>query len=247
MKVAYFTNKGKKRKKNEDALLIAQKLISGKNFDDCICENIEEDSFLLVVADGLGGHKGGEVASRIVLEKLRDYGPSNEDDLIKVLNIARRVLENYVEEKPELHGFGCALAGLIVKGKESVAFNVGDCRVYRIVNDKLLKLTRDHSIVEELILDGLLTREEARTHPKKNILTSAVIGDGYRTELKVFTTKVDISIGGKFLICSDGLWEEFTEEEIKEYLLSERPCENVINVLFQDKPMQDNTSFIILL
>jgi len=248
MRVSYFTNKGRVRNTNEDALLISQKLISGKSLDNCMHESVNNGDFsLLVVADGLGGHKKGEVASKLVLETLKDYKPSNEDSLIKTLNIARERLEDYVKQNPEAYGLGCALAGLIIKDNKAIAFNVGDCRVYRIINEKLIKLTRDHSVVEELLLDGIITREEARNHPKKNILTSAIIGDGYKTELKVFTTNVDMSIGGRFLICSDGLWSEFEENEIKTLLLSKNPCEEFVETLFENKSIQDNVSFIILL
>jgi len=247
MKVIYFTNKGKVRSNNEDSLLVVDTVISEGEFQSCEYKNIEKDNFVLVVADGMGGHAKGEVASRIVLESIKELNPfSSNEDIIKALENARNKLEEYVKVHPEAFGMGCAIAGIWINGNNGIAFNIGDCRVYKLINGKLIRLTRDHSVVEELLLDGIITPEEARVNPQRHILTSAIMGDGYTTQMKIFTTPVDISLGGRFLICSDGLWDELDEEEIKMCISSEEPCEKFLEILTQ-KPLRDNVSFIVLL
>lgn len=247
MKVSYFTSKGKVRSNNEDSLLVVDTLISEGELQDCEYLEIESDNFVLAVADGMGGHAKGEVASRMVLESIKELSPfSGEEDIKKALENARKRLEEYVKAHPEAFGMGCAVAGLWVSGDKGVAFNVGDCRVYRFINDKLIKLTRDHSVVEELLLDGIITPEEAKTHPQRHILTSAVIGNGYTTKMRVFTMPVDVSLGGRFLVCTDGLWDELNEEELKACMSSEEPCKKFLEVL-KEKPLKDNVSFIVLL
>ncbi len=244
-KVAYFTNKGKVRPNNEDALLVGDRVFGEADFQKCRYEEFEGENLLLAVADGMGGHAGGEIAARFTLETLVQESPLKEkDEVIKALHKARERLEEYVKDNPYLFGLGCAVAGLAIWDRKAVAFNVGDCRVYRFIGGRLMKLTRDHSVVEELLLDGLITPEEARSHPERNILTSAVIGDGYATEMKVFTAEVDISAGGKFLICSDGLWDELEDEEIKMCMSSEDPCVEFLSLL-SGKPLRDNVSFIV--
>ncbi len=247
MRVAYFTNRGKVRSNNEDSLLVDGDIFSEENFRGCHYRDIGGDSFILAVADGMGGHAKGEVASRFVLETLKELAPlRDESEVIDTLQRARDILEEYAKANPEAVGLGCAVAGIAVNGNVGVAFNVGDCRVYRFVNGKLIKLTRDHSVVEDLVLDGVITPEEARTHPERNILTSAVIGDGYATDMSVFTTRVDISTGGRFLICSDGLWDELEEKELEICMSAEKPCEKILSML-ETKPLKDNVSFIVLL
>ncbi len=246
MKVACFTNKGKVRSNNEDSILVGELLFSEKDFRSCECVNVEGSKLLFAVADGMGGHAKGEVASRLVLESLRDSDPAcKEEEIREALAQARKNLEEYVKSHPESYGMGCAIAGLVVEGGKGIAFNVGDCRAYRFINGKLVKLTRDHSAVEELVLDGVITPQEARTHPQRNILTSAVIGDGYTTELKVFTTEVDKTAGGRFLICSDGLWDELEDDEIESCMATENPCQELLKVI-DTKPLRDNVSFILL-
>ena len=247
MNVAYFTNKGKVRINNEDSLLVIDSVISEENFNTCEYKEVKSRNFLLAVADGMGGHAKGEVASKLVLETLSRSGPlSSSEEVIRALESARHRLEEYVKTHPEAFGMGCAVAGVAVSGDKCIAFNVGDCRVYRFINGKLVRLTRDHSAVEELVLDGIITPEEARVHPQRNILTSAVIGDGYTTEMKVFTTHVDMSAGGRFLICSDGLWDELEDVELEACMSADEPCMEILKAI-KTKHLKDNVSFIVLL
>ena len=247
LKVYYYTNTGKVRKNNEDALLVQNEIVSEANFDSCKSLEIEAEKILLVVADGMGGHEKGEVAARIVLETIKEQLQTMNDgeDIKRAIHLAKEKLEEYIKEHPEAYGLGCALAGVLVSNsEEAFIFNVGDCRVYRFINNNLRRLSKDHSLVESLLSDGLITPEEVRTHPQRNVLTSAVMGDSYNHSLDIYVNSVDISLGGKFLICSDGLWDELEDEEINHLLSEESCCEKLVEKL-TEKPLRDNVSFIV--
>lgn len=237
MRYCYFTNKGKLRNNNEDGLLLNDKIICETDMTQVICDNSQEKELIFCVADGIGGHEKGEVATRIVLETLSELKPIDKDSLISAINTSRDRLESYIKENQSAFGLGCVLAGIILIDKSALIFNIGDCRVYKIFEDKLIKLSRDHSIVENLVLEGLITREQAKNNPQRNIITSAIIGDGYKTDVNIYTKEIDVYEGDKFLICSDGLWEEYEG--------SFQDPQMVIDMLFREKTLPDNLSFIL--
>ncbi len=244
MKVIYYTSKGKVRDNNEDAILIQDKLISEADFEEPIEEECE-GCFLFAVADGMGGHQKGEIASREALETLRRLKPRDNEELDMAIEKSRDRLEELVKQDSSCYGMGTAIAGLILKEEGyAVVFNVGDCRVYRIRENKIERLTIDHSLVEMLVARGDISREEAKQHPKRNVLTSAIIGDNYKSPLEVYKREVIILENTKFLICSDGLWEELEEEELLRLANSETKSE-FFDIL-KDKPLKDNLSFILL-
>ncbi len=247
MEVYFFTNKGKKRKHNEDSLLVLDEILTRTDMEKCGKKELKELKGILAVADGMGGHAKGEVASFKTLEVLLKESKNikTEEDLKKVLNKARDVLEEIAQEDWTAHGLGTTLAGMVLMGDRALAFNVGDCRVYRFNGEKVERITKDHSLVEELVDRGEITREEVRRHPYRNIVTSAVIGDGYSTPLRVFVREVELQKGEKYLICSDGFWEEFEEEEMEKLLRKKDFCENTLREL-ENKPQRDNVSFILL-
>jgi len=137
------------------------------------------------------------------------------------------------------------LAGLVIREGLAKVFNVGDCRVYRFINGNLVKLTIDHSVVEKLLLEGSISEEEAKHHPKRNVLTSAILGDLSDVIPEVYITEVELFEEDMFFLCSDGVWGELEKEEIKECLSKEKPCESLLDVL-KAKPLKDNLSFAIL-
>ena len=249
MEIAYFTNIGHVRKNNEDAILIQDYLFSEVSFNEVRFLQIEEDDYLIVaVADGMGGHEKGEVAAKITLEVLRREKPTTEKELEESLEKARKLIEYYKDKNPEAYGLGTAVAGLIKNKDYIVIFNVGDCRVYKKVGKFLRKLSKDHTLVEELIDKGYLNEYEAKVFPNKNILTSAVVGDDYQTELKIFIKKIPYKKGDIFLICSDGFWEVFEEEELEKLFENDnikKISEKILKSL-QKKVLKDNTTFVIL-
>ncbi len=217
VELSYITNIGKVRYRNEDALLTATKVFSEISMEHPIYETLEvEVTVPFAVADGMGGHPCGDKASGLVLEVLKDAEPETEEDLLSLIKRAKRVLDSHVEAISECFGMGTAVAGVFLSPKKAIVFNVGDCRVYRM-RDNLERLTRDHTVVQELFEKGLIDEEEMRFHPERNILTSSVMG-GYPEEPKVYVRTEEVREGDLFLICSDGLWDEVSREFIERCL-----------------------------
>ncbi len=236
MRCCYFTHRGKVRRNNEDALLVGSLLVCVEEMEKVEC--LETEDRLFCVADGMGGHEKGEVASRITLQTLLELKPSSREELLKAIHIAKDRLEEYVKVEPSAYGMGCALAGVLLLDDKALVFNVGDCRVYKVFKDRLFRLSRDHSVVEELVLEGVISREEAKSHPQRHVITSAITGDHYSTELRIYEKEIKLYEGDRFLICSDGLWEEYEEP-------FDDP-QKLVEFLFKEGMLLDNISFILL-
>ncbi|HZB70922.1 MAG TPA: Stp1/IreP family PP2C-type Ser/Thr phosphatase, partial [Acidimicrobiales bacterium] len=194
------TDTGQVRTKNEDAALIGD--------------------VVFAVADGMGGHAAGEVASQVAVEAFENStsaGVDDEDDVVEAVRAANQAVLDRAEDEPELAGMGTTLTALaLVPGPadgsgpgELVIANVGDSRAYLFRDGDLTLLTRDHSLVEDLVQEGRLSPEEARTHPQRNILTR-VLGNDSGVEPDVF--RADPVRGDRYLLCSDGLSNEVDEE-----------------------------------
>ena len=249
MDIAFFTNVGHIRKNNEDAILIQDNLIFEQSFDKVKFLQIDDIGyFITAVADGMGGHEKGEIAARIILEVLRKVKPKTEEELKVALRKGREFLEKYKDKNPEAYGLGTALAGLIKVGENGIVFNVGDCRVYKKIGTFLRRLSKDHTLVEELIDKGYLDIYEAKNYPNRNILTSALVGDDYQTDLEIFTKSIKIKAEDIFLICSDGFWEVFEEEEL-ENIFSDDDIKIISDKIIKslkNKILKDNISFVIV-
>ena len=210
--VCYFTHRGFVRENNEDALLIGSLVLQQELMEELECIRLEDGSYVFAVADGLGGHRGGEVASRMVLEVLAELKPKDEGSLLRALKEARDKLEKFAREYPAYLGLGTAVAGMVTLEEKAIVFNVGDCRVYKIEEGKAQRLTQDHTEAEELIRAGLLTPQRAKHDPRRNFLTSAIIGSPEFRDFEVFMKRIDFK--GDYLVCSDGLWEALEDEEL---------------------------------
>jgi len=239
-KIYFYTDKGKVRENNEDAVLVNSEIFLGYKEGE---KKIEEEYMILVVADGMGGYSKGEIASQKTLEILRDKKPNDKESLKEALEISQEVLEKIAKEK--MIEIGTALAGVIkIAENRILIFNVGDCRIYRILPYSSVKLSRDHTVVENLLQEGVINEEEARSHPKQHILTSAISGGIDTKNFEIFTKEITLYKKDIILICSDGFWNEF-EEEMNRISLSENPIKEV-KELTMNKKLQDNLSFIIL-
>ena len=186
---------------------------------------VNQDSFLAtdglaVVADGMGGHRGGEVASAIAVTTLRQsFGEATVDSLTAGVAEANGDIRARSVAEPDLHGMGttlCALAIIEEKGVEKLAIvNVGDSRAYVLLDNRLHQITEDHSLVEALVREGRLTREEADTHPQRNIVTRAL---GAADSVEVDQFLIEPMGQARFLLCSDGLFNEIDDAEIADLL-----------------------------
>lgn len=186
---------------------------------------VNQDSFLAtdglaVVADGMGGHRGGEVASAIAVTSLRaSFSESTLDSLTDGVARANGEIRAQAAHDPSLHGMGttlCALAIIDHPDAEKLAIvNVGDSRAYVFVDGEMTQVTEDHSLVEALVREGRLTPEEAETHPQRNILTRAL---GVADSVEVDQFVIDPMPEARFLLCSDGLFNEVGHDEIARVL-----------------------------
>jgi PPM family protein phosphatase len=184
---------------------------------------------LLAVADGMGGHAAGEVASSVALAAL---APLDDDDgdgdlldaLATAITTAQQSLGHAVDSQPELEGMGTTLTALLWAGNRIGLAHVGDSRAYLLRGGELMQLTRDHTYVQTLVDSGRITLEEAASHPRRSLLTRA-LGNGADTEPDLSIR--EIRIGDRFLLCSDGLSAVVSESTIHDALGSVLPQEAV--------------------
>ena len=185
-------------------------------------DNFLVDAGLVAVADGMGGHLAGEVASEDTVTTLRAVvGMREPGEMVGAVHLANRRIHDRAAENPELHGMGttvCVLGTVMDDGAEKlIALNVGDSRIYHYGSGVLTQITEDHSLVEALVRDGRLTPEEAEVHPQRNVLTRAL---GVEAVVEVDAWVLTPAQGDRFLLCSDGLFNEITNQQISEVLKS---------------------------
>lgn len=172
---------------------------------------------LWVVADGMGGHEAGEVASQLVVDVIRTQVEKfkledlNVSDIVKAIEDANKQLTEYSAQYLSNKTAGSTVTALFVKNERYYILWVGDSRAYLLRNSKLTQISRDHSQVNDLIDEGVISVEEAKNHPLSNVITRAV---GVMDEVKVDVVEGDINTGDIFLLCSDGLTGELSDEEI---------------------------------
>ena len=196
-----------------------------------------EDSYfarapLFAVADGMGGAQAGEVASRIAAGafergRLRDDAPA-EGQLEQIAQRANREIHKLAQEDSSRAGMGTTLTAALLRGDEVALSHVGDSRAYVLRDGRLKRLTKDHSLVEELRRQGRLTEEQAEEHPQRSIITRAL---GPEPSVNVDTMTFPARDGDVFLLCSDGLTTMVSDEEIREILSSARSLRSAVSRL----------------
>ena len=177
---------------------------------------------LIAVADGMGGHAAGEVASRIAVEVLQALAPtlvstdldedSVEDLLMHSLHSIDSEISAITDEEIEKRGMGTTLTALLIRGKNISLLHVGDSRCYRLRGNTLEQLSNDHTVIQELLDQGALSAAEAVEHPQRSMLTQALRGDGDVTPV---LQMYEVKKGDRYLLCSDGLSGVLTDKEIK--------------------------------
>ncbi|TAI47342.1 PP2C family protein-serine/threonine phosphatase [Flagellimonas allohymeniacidonis] len=225
------------------------------NEDAIFPEAPTEENRLFLVCDGVGGNAKGEVASSLVCEgfsslfETRPIMSVNEASyLSKGLVFVEEQFEDYIAHNPKSHGMATTLALLWLSDSENKALIgwVGDSRVYHIRNGEILFQTRDHSVVQDLLEMGEITEEEAKTHPKRNVITRAINGlNPTRIDQEVIS---ELKPNDFFLVCSDGLLESVNSENIGLWFKEDcTPIEIKKRILddIRDKA-QDNYSMFIL-
>lgn len=236
---------GKVRKNNEDYCM--GEIIQTE--DDCIG--------IFALADGMGGHKKGEVASKIAVDSIIDFLKENIlkscgikmdylDDVIKQgYNYANQKIFDKVLEDSSCEGMGTTLVVAVIYKDDMIMANVGDSRGYLLHNDEFRRITRDHSVVEELVNANLITEEEARVHPRRNQITRAM---GAEEIIIVDIFREKIEKGDMILLATDGLTGCVEDEDIKNIIKQDKDikeiCEDLINQA-NDNSGKDNISVIL--
>ncbi len=240
MECFYITDSGKIRDHNEDSVDI----VKNKN-----------EEYLLLVADGMGGHRAGEVASNIAIthlgksfQQLDTVGDKEKaiNWLKETVSEVNLLIYRYSEQNPTSQGLGTTLV-LCLLTKDYLLFgNIGDSSGFVFKNKKLHKITVDHTLVNLLVNSGELTEEEAKDHPKKNVLMRA-LGATTTVEMDIFDVEVDVD---GVLLCSDGLTNMLTEEQISRVLNENTSLEEKLKKLVlkcNNRGGTDNISIACLL
>ena len=212
MQTYYLTDAGKIRDHNEDSVII----VKNKN-----------NEYLLAVADGMGGHKAGEVASSLAIEYLSKQWDlldtiGEKNNAVNWLRTSVQTINDeiikHANKNEDSKGMGSTLVVAILTNEYLLFGNIGDSSGYVMKEDKLYKVTKDHTLVNLLVSTGELTEEEAKLHPRKNVLMRA-LGVNNPTELDIFD--VDMSAQG-ILLCSDGLTNMLSDDQIEKVLNNEK-------------------------
>jgi len=244
-KIGMLTDVGQVRTVDEDSILAA---------DLSFGVNSESSKFLLLaVADGMGGHAKGEEASKIALNAIaRAVIPDllNNTPFTKILEKgiqnANQDILDYTAENPEASGMGTTSVCAVVKDNQIHLANVGDSRAYRVSDDEICRVTKDHSYVQALIDEGDITEEQAREHPRKNEITRAV---GIMPSIEVDTMKLTLDSDESLLLCCDGVIAHLSDDDIHKIIRDspdpQTACQEIVDMA-NERGGSDNISLIIL-
>lgn len=231
------TDIGRKRKLNQDFVYSSDEPVG----------NLKN---VYIVADGMGGHQAGDYASKCTVETMvREIRGCFEQSPIRILSKAIRIANDQVRRKARedesLYGMGTTVVAATFLGRYLQVANVGDSRLY-IINEEVRQITRDHSLVEEMVRMGGLDRETARNHPDKNIITRAI---GARDTIEIDFFHEELKSGDLVLMCSDGLTNMLEDEEIGRILKTpgtiEEKAERLIDAANQNGG-RDNIAVILI-
>lgn len=233
-----LTDVGKKRQINQDYIYATK-------------EKIGTLSNIFLLADGMGGHKAGDFASKTTVESiLKEVSESDELNIVTRISQAIKktndLLYNKAQKEEKFRGMGTTLVVATINDNVLQVANIGDSRLY-VINQKCMRqITRDHSYVEEMVRIGTLQREKAREHPDKNIITRAV---GVQSSVEVDFYEEQLKVGDMILLCSDGLSNMVDDHQIQSIVVNGlTPEEKAMNLVYaaNDNGGRDNISVIVI-
>lgn len=245
--------------------IVVQTLLGARTDLGCVRENNEDkfeffqpdDENVLAtkgsfygVADGMGGHAAGQIAAEIALKTtIRTYyadpSPMVEDSLRAAVQQANGIIYDLSRAIAERNGMGTTLTALVVRGEEAFIAQVGDSRCYRVRDDRIEQLTEDHSWVNEQVKRGALSQEEADMSPFKNVITRS-IGNTPNVDVDIFAHEIEV--GDQFLLCSDGLSNEVTADEMLDAMKNSSPSQaawDLVNLALE-RGGSDNCTVLIV-
>lgn len=230
MRFKSLTNKGKVRSSNEDNLLIR-----------------DEIPFFMV-ADGMGGHLGGEIASKIAFSVSSKYKFDLSDPIQSLSDLTNKINNEIYQnsDNPENRGMGTTFAAAVIKENKLYYVNLGDSRIYLYnkSENKLKKLSKDHSLVGKLLREGKINEEEAFNHPKKNIVTQAL---GLEKNLEIDSGVLELGLEDQILLCTDGLSDLLVHKEIKNIFKNNNNLDNISSELLKQALKNGGTDNITLI
>ncbi len=219
--------------------------------EDCVFIPQHKEISLALVADGMGGHSSGNVASRLAAESVvKELKKGGSAPLVTRIENAvknsNQTLISYVAEHPECHGMGTTMTLAMVFHSYYIAANIGDSRLYHYDGLRLKQITADHSYVAELLAANYITKEQAQSHPKRNVITRAI---GISSAVKVDLFERPWNEGDILLLCTDGLYTAVDEREIERVLWEEadlnRACKTLYSIASLGGSM-DNISVVLV-
>lgn len=238
MKSYSITDVGQKRTVNQDFVFTSETPVG----------NLPN---LFVVADGMGGHKAGDFASSYAVEIL--LSTIREDENSNPVKIIRAAIENAntqllreASDNEAMSGMGTTMVLVTIVGHYAYVANVGDSRLYLIDEDKISQITKDHSLVEEMVRMGEISRDDARNHPDKNIITRA-LGAGRDVDVDFFDIR--LTPGDILLLCSDGLSNMVPDEDIRQVILTSEMLEEAgrrLVSMANDNGGRDNIAVVLV-
>jgi protein phosphatase len=242
MKFAVKTDIGQKRERNEDSYNIIV--------------NNDKAPVSFIIADGMGGHNSGEIASRLAVDFVSNYITSNPDEFSVESEISEKIsaliakandlIIDNAKRNEKNSGMGTTIIVSMVLNNKIYIGNVGDSRAYLIRNGKIEQITVDHSYIEELLKSGSITKEEAVNHPQKNIITRAL---GSSKEVKADTFSVELQKKDSILFCTDGLTNMLNDDEILKAITESKEPEEICQKLIKGSIAnggEDNITVIII-
>jgi len=240
---AALSDPGCVRELNEDAIRVVAPATPAAE---------QERGCLAVVADGMGGHMAGEIASRLAVDEVvasfrADAGAMPTDELVRAVRRANAAILEAARADPTLEGMGTTCTAIALRGGLACCAHVGDSRLYLVRAGELLQMTEDHSAVMDLVRRGVLTREEARHHPDRNVILRA-LGSRADVEVAVWPRPFAVRPGDRFVLCTDGLHDLVEEEELLATVRASEPaaaCRDLV-ALARARGAPDNVSVAVL-
>jgi len=210
IELAALTDVGCERENNEDRY---------SYWEPASDEQFQQKGRLAIVADGMGGYEGGQEASRIAIEAVENTYANSAGHprtlLLEGFLAAHYRIQEFAVQNPALHGMGTTCTAVALLENQLYYAHVGDTRLYLIRNLSISRLTHDHSYVNRLVENGVISKEEAESHPQRHILTAA-LGAGAAIAPDSADQSVTVQSGDVLLLCTDGLWSQLSEKELEE-------------------------------
>jgi PPM family protein phosphatase len=237
--IGAYTDMGVVRKRNEDSIVT----------EPTSSAEAHNSGWLGIVADGMGGRNSGDVASKLAVNTTRDWfyqrsSANTQDRLRAAVEQSNATVFRCSQSAAENDGMGTTITAAVIRGSRLTIAHVGDSRAYLIRNSRIKQITRDHSLVDEMIRSGQLTREDARHHPRRNVITRAL---GALPTVDVDVSEEPLHDGDVVVLCSDGLYRVVTDADIARALIAEpqQAAESLV-ALANERGGPDNISVIVV-